>query len=279
MLKERVYTAVVLIGALLGSLFLGPPWLFLSLMLLFLGLAFWEWARLNTAPRFALVYALVGTLLAWASLWLTADLPALALFGIVALFWALLAWHVFRHGYTAWGKLDWRLRLLLGWLILISAWLCLPLLRAQSPIFVLSALSLIWLADIGAYFFGRQWGGHWFSRKLAPSISPKKTWEGVIGGLLFMLLGCGLWLWLEHQWGWPHTFVHFLLHRFGALGLVLCCTMILLYSIVGDLFESLVKRSAGAKDSSQLLPGHGGVLDRLDALLPTLPLLVVLMSL
>lgn len=279
MLKERIYTAIVLIGALLGSLFLGPPWLFLGLMLLFLGLAFGEWARLNSAPRSALIYAIAGVLLAWGSLRLTSSWPMLALFGSVSLFWGVLAWYFFRHGHAAWGKLNWKLRLLLGWLILIAAWLCLPILQAQSPTFLLSALSLIWLADVGAYFFGRQWGGRWFSRKLAPSISPKKTWEGVVGGLVFMLLGCGLWLWLENQWDWPHTFVYFLFHRFGALGLVLCCAAILLYSIIGDLFESLVKRNAGAKDSSQLLPGHGGVLDRLDALLPTLPLLVVLMSL
>jgi phosphatidate cytidylyltransferase len=143
--------------------------------------------------------------------------------------------------------------------------------------FILSVFCLVWAADIAAYFGGRAFGKH----KLAPSISPGKSWEGVWSGMLGVLLLAAFWIGvvdrqmqidsgslygqLMDRWGWPGT----------ALALLFLSMM----SVVGDLVESLVKRSAGAKDSSGLLPGHGGVLDRVDALLPVFPIALALVSL
>jgi phosphatidate cytidylyltransferase len=134
---------------------------------------------------------------------------------------------------------------------------------------VLSALCIVWVADIGAYFAGRNFG----KRKLAPSISPGKTWEGVYGGLVGVALLAALWLLVIDRAlpvDGPSVFAQ-IESRLGVVGLIFGCAVLAGLSVVGDLFESLVKRAAGAKDSSRLLPGHGGVLDRIDALLPVLP--------
>jgi phosphatidate cytidylyltransferase len=142
--------------------------------------------------------------------------------------------------------------------------------------FLLSVLVLVWGADVFAYFAGRSLG----KRKLAISISPGKSWEGVWGGMVGVLLIAAVWLWLDR--GALNAQVPSLYSRIAAHGwwlMVVALLFMCAMSVVGDLVESLVKRSAGAKDSSNLLPGHGGVLDRVDALLPTLPLAMMLMSL
>ena len=137
-------------------------------------------------------------------------------------------------------------------------------------------LCVVWAADIAAYFGGRAFG----KRKLAPSISPGKSWEGVYSGVAGVLLLALLWMAGEAQWnlGSPSLFL-LLQQRLGWPGLMAAAMLLAGLSVVGDLFESLVKRAAGAKDSSQLLPGHGGVLDRIDALLPVLPAALALISL
>jgi len=125
--------------------------------------------------------------------------------------------------------------------------------------------ALVWLADIAAYFGGRALG----RRKLAPTISPGKSWEGAISGLVAVIVLAVVVVVVTVH---PHGNLFALLQaRFGWIGLVLGCTALVALAIVGDLVESLVKRAAGAKDSSRLLPGHGGVLDRIDALLPVFP--------
>ena len=139
----------------------------------------------------------------------------------------------------------------------------------RSELFLRYAISIVWIADIGAYFVGRTIG----KRKLAPTISPGKSWEGVAGGWLFVML-----------FGIASVFTPFLADSFAAqlqrsLGWplwTLCMMVIVAASVVGDLFESLLKRRAGVKDSSTLLPGHGGVLDRIDALIPVMPLIVLM---
>jgi phosphatidate cytidylyltransferase len=136
----------------------------------------------------------------------------------------------------------------------------------RSAVFLLSAMAMVWVADIGAYFAGRSFG----KRKLAPSISPGKTWEGVAGGLLAVLLLAALATQL------PETFQAQLLARYGWLKWALLLALFVAASVVGDLFESMLKRRAEVKDSSNLLPGHGGVLDRIDALVPTMPLAYLL---
>ena len=135
--------------------------------------------------------------------------------------------------------------------------------------YLLSVLVIVWMADIGAYFSGKAFGRH----KLAPSISPGKSWEGAIGGwilVLLMMFGFSLAPALSE------TFPVRLLATWGWTGLLAAATVLVAASVVGDLFESLLKRRAGIKDSSNLLPGHGGVLDRVDALIPVLPLAALL---
>ena len=131
---------------------------------------------------------------------------------------------------------------------------------------------MVWVADIFAYFAGRSFGTRLVARKLAPSISPGKSWEGVWGGMVGVLLMACVWIWVDTQYAVDSQSLYTRLYSRGAPFLVLATLFLTLMSVAGDLVESLVKRSAGMKDSSQLLPGHGGVLDRVDAMLPTLPL-------
>jgi phosphatidate cytidylyltransferase len=149
--------------------------------------------------------------------------------------------------------------------------------RAVGVNFLLSALCLVWAADIGAYAAGRAFG----RRKLAPTISPGKSWEGVAGGMASVLALAVLWvLVIDRQWPVDSSSLYTqLAGRLGWAGLVPLALVLAAFSVMGDLFESLVKRAAGAKDSSRLLPGHGGVLDRIDALLPVLPIAMALASL
>jgi phosphatidate cytidylyltransferase len=142
--------------------------------------------------------------------------------------------------------------------------------------FLFSVLVLVWVADIFAYFAGRSLGGRFFKRKLAPSISPGKTWEGAIGGMLGVVTCAFLWRSLDHSSSMNGSSLYTRLGDVHVSFMVLAVLFLAAMSVVGDLVESLFKRSAGVKDSSGLLPGHGGVLDRVDALLPILPLAMML---
>jgi phosphatidate cytidylyltransferase len=139
----------------------------------------------------------------------------------------------------------------------------------------LSVLLLVWMADIAAYFGGKTFG----RRKLAPSISPGKTWEGAISGFIGVFVLAASWLWADAQGLANASSLYGRLWTFGPLLAAVALAFLVAMSVVGDLVESLVKRSAGVKDSSGLLPGHGGVLDRVDALLPVLPLAMMLITL
>ena len=141
---------------------------------------------------------------------------------------------------------------------------------------MLSIFCLVWMADVAAYFGGKTWG----RRKLAPSISPGKSWEGVWTGMVGVLLLAALWIWIDGAFkvDGPSVYSRFWV-GFGPVGMAVALLALSGLSVVGDLVESLVKRAAGAKDSSQLLPGHGGVLDRVDALLPVVPAAMALLSL
>jgi phosphatidate cytidylyltransferase len=150
--------------------------------------------------------------------------------------------------------------------------------RLMGINFMLSVLVLVWAADIGAYFSGRALGGKFFANKLAPSISPGKTWEGVVGGLLAVLVVALLWMNADSRGGVDSASLYSRLWAMGAPVWLAGLAFLGAMSVVGDLVESLFKRAAGVKDSSNLLPGHGGVLDRVDALLPTLPLALMLVT-
>jgi phosphatidate cytidylyltransferase len=161
-------------------------------------------------------------------------------------------------------------------LLLWGAWLAIVQAKVHGINFILSVFCLVWAADIAAYFGGRAFG----KRKLAPAISPGKSWEGVWSGLLGVMLLAFLWVHVidvKVAVDSPSLFT-LLVQRHGVVSL-LALVFLGAMSVVGDLFESLVKRAAGAKDSSNLLPGHGGVLDRIDALLPVFPLALALISL
>jgi phosphatidate cytidylyltransferase len=206
-----------------------------------------------------------------------ASAPPAAIWWWATGLWLLGSLWVLRGGPSAWQNVPQVLRWALGLLLLWTGWLALANARSMGINFILSVFCLVWAADIAAYFGGRAFG----KRKLAPSISPGKSWEGVWSGMLGVLLLAAFWLGvvdrqmqidsgslygqLMDRWGWPGT--------------VLALMFLSMMSVVGDLFESLVKRSAGAKDSSGLLPGHGGVLDRVDALLPVFPIVLALVSL
>lgn len=278
MLKQRVITAVLLLLVLLPALFSHDPAPFSFLALLFMAAAAWEWARLNAFNLAAsylagVLTALVCALLWWAG-WLAQSLPQLWLFTGAA--WVLLGSWVLRAGVPAWGRLHRGFRLGLGLLALVLTWLAVAQARLIGTNFLLSVFALVWVADIGAYFAGRTWGGRIVARKLAASISPGKSWEGVLGGMVAVLLLA--WAWTRFDlWAQPAvpSFYSHLAER-GVVFAVIACLFLSAMSVVGDLIESLVKRSAGVKDSSRLLPGHGGVLDRVDALLPSLPLAMML---
>jgi phosphatidate cytidylyltransferase len=271
MLLQRVITAVVLLAVLLPALFAASAWPFALVTLLMVAAGTWEWARLNgVAPVAALGPA---TLIALAGLWAlytgTVERIPQAGWWLATAAWALGGAWALRGGPAAWPRWPAVLRLLVGMLLLWIGWLALVQARSASINFVLSALCVVWAADICAYFAGRQFG----RRKLAPTISPGKTWEGVIGGLLGVaVLGLSWMMWVDPSMPVEgrSLFTH-LRERWGWAGFIVLLAGLTGLGIVGDLFESLVKRAAGAKDSSHLLPGHGGVLDRIDALLPVMP--------
>jgi phosphatidate cytidylyltransferase len=176
------------------------------------------------------------------------------------------------------------LRLVAGLVALWLAWLAVAQARVAGINFLLSVLLLVWVADIFAYFAGRTFGGRFSKGKLAPSISPGKSWEGVWGGMAGVVALSLAWVYAGSAaggtgfWG-EATLYSRLVANHGLLVMLLAVIFLAAMSVVGDLVESLIKRSAGVKDSSGLLPGHGGVLDRVDALLPTLPLAMMLVSL
>jgi phosphatidate cytidylyltransferase len=153
----------------------------------------------------------------------------------------------------------------------VACWHALVAARAVGVAFVISLLLVVWLADIGAYFAGKAFGRH----KLAPSISPGKTREGAAGGwLAVMVVGSAA----AATMVFAPTLYTALVEHLGWLGALVSLTVLTVFSVIGDLFESLLKRQAGVKDSSGLLPGHGGVLDRIDALLPVLPIALLLLG-
>ena len=277
MLKQRIITALMLMALLVGTLCVASDWPFSAFGLVLIVAAAWEWGRLNAAkafsPALAVVLAAAGAA-AFALGWDRAA-PGLLWWSASAL-WALGGAWVLRAGVSAWSSHAAPLRWLLGVVLLALAWLAIVNARAVGVNFLLSICCVVWMADIAAYFGGRAWG----RRKLAPAISPGKSWEGVWSGMIGVLVLAGVWLAVDRsfQFDSPSLFTH-LRTRLGLPGMVLVVLFLAALSVVGDLFESLVKRSAGVKESSNLLPGHGGVLDRFDALLPVLPVALAFASL
>lgn len=274
MLKQRILTALVLLAILLPAL-IYPSFVPLALVtLVLIAAACWEWGRLNgLAQGPSLSLAVIGSLLcagSWAAGWIAAPLPLL--WSVAGAAWVLCGGWLLARGVPQWPQVPRALRLAGGVLVLWLAWLAMARARAIGVNFLLSILCLVWAADICAYFAGRALGRH----KLAPAISPGKSWEGVWGGMAGVLVLALAWAWADGHWQAPVPSLYSQLMGLGPLWWLPALIFLSLMSVVGDLVESLVKRSAGVKDSSGLLPGHGGVLDRVDALLPTLPLALMI---
>lgn len=260
MLRARVATVAVLLPLFIGGMFFLDQlwWALLLLPLLLAGGR--EWAGLagfgrNGSLVFcgALALSAIVLLLGQELRWNHAVLERV-IFGFAVAFWFLLA--------PVWLWRGWRLRdprmlALTGWILIVPTWLALVQLQ-QWPWVLLAVLGVVWIADSAAYFAGHVWGRH----KLAPSISPGKTWEGVAGAVIGVAV--------YHALVWKLGFSGMAPQAAGQAALLVA--LLLPLSIIGDLFESWIKRQAGVKDSGNLLPGHGGVLDRIDALTATLPL-------
>ena len=274
MLKTRIITAFVLLAVLLPILFLLPPLYIGAFFLLALLVAAWEWSRLIApeAVRAAWLYALFCLMIIVFLLGMQNATWQFALLLLAVIFWFFAAPFVLAKGMNLSLQKLRPFYVVLGLILLPATWFALVFLRELGLVFLLSSMALVWVADIGAYFVGKAFG----KRKLAIQISPGKSVEGALGGLLLCYgyaLLCVFYLPFES------TLFGAWAIRFGWAPMFLMVTVLVAFSIFGDLFESQLKRLAGVKDSSHLLPGHGGVLDRVDALIPTMPIAALLAGL
>lgn len=253
-LFRRVLTALLLLAVFVPAVLWAQAWLWAILMAGMIGMAAYEWARLSHFPPLsARAYAGLLTLCALVlPPLLAADWPdyQTALIVLAVGFWLLVAplWLLGR-----WHATQPFVRAVVGVVVLLPTWAALLYLHARGPGILLGVMAIVWIADTAAFFSGRHFG----RRKLAPTISPGKTWEGVAGAFVALALYAGA---LSLLAGMP------------LLWLLLMVSGLLYLSVLGDLFESWIKRVSGMKDSGDMLPGHGGVLDRIDALTATLPI-------
>jgi len=258
-LKLRLITAAGLVAAFLAALFLAPALAWILFVLVFMAGAAWEWSGLlgygaglragyvlatSLAALLAGIQGLQGNLVIY--------LLALAFWAVAAPLWLIRAWPLP-------GKL---LGAGIGWLLLLPTFLALLFLRADAPGLVLVAVGVAVVADTAAYFSGRAFG----RRKLAPSISPGKTVEGALGAAAAVALYALVMAFATQDGCDPSC----------LLLIVAAFLLLFVLSVLGDLFESWIKRQAGVKDSGTLLPGHGGVLDRIDSLTAVLPVAALL---
>lgn len=279
MLKQRVITAAILLLILVATLFSGFQWPFGVLLSILTACAIWEWLRLSLPERFgfaAIAIALLALLyflyvlylheqylfdlsMPAAQNWTKALLllsPAVLAYWFFGVGFMLLTAQTSERSHNITLSIFGVLTLGVAWLALLDMWF------VHGAWYLISMLAVVWATDTAAYFTGRQWG----QRRLARRISPGKTWAGFWGGMA----GAVLWVLISAQF--VGSFGYELVERWGWLGAVLLTLLLSFMSVVGDLFESLLKRRAGLKDSSNLLPGHGGVLDRIDALIPVAPM-------
>ncbi|MFZ9263558.1 MAG: phosphatidate cytidylyltransferase [Polynucleobacter sp.] len=278
MLKTRVITALALLAVFLPVLWFAPLIWLGVLIALVITLAAWEWWRLLFPQNIKRAYSYAGLCLLNLATWfMYADIHAVEfLLWATLVFWLLLV-PFFMSRALELNMSFWRWPLaVIGLFILPACWFALMHLRAISMSLFLSVLVLVWAADIGAYFAGKAFGKH----KLAIRLSPGKSIEGAVGGWLLVLCIAVLSVVVLSEYDLTRTnYFYILQEKLGWLGLLALTTLSVIMSIQGDLFESQMKRIAGVKDSSALLPGHGGFLDRIDALLPVLPLAALLMIL
>ena len=268
MLRTRVITAAVILLLLVGMLFFAPALAWSVFVLAIALLGCWEWSRMSGLGKtgqsvFLVLSGAVGSVL-WVlyarspdTLFMTAASIA---FLVAAVFWVVLAplWLAKK------GRPSPLACAAAGWVVMWPTWFAFVVLRDASPWLLLAVAAVIWVADIAAYFTGKAFGKH----KLAPAVSPGKTWEGVMGALAGVAVyGIVLAVVARSQ----PTPISAIFDSGYGVPVVIAMLVLAALSIVGDLLESWMKRGAGLKDSSSLLPGHGGILDRIDALTSTLP--------
>jgi phosphatidate cytidylyltransferase len=268
MLSARILTALILMPLVAAGLFLLPAKVWGAVTLVIITAAAAEWADLAGFRRQAWLLFVAGTLLIGGNLLFAPwsgfdrgwpDGVVLAVCGPATLFWIIVSPRWLR---SSWRPASWLGMAVAGWLVLVGAWVAIVQLQARSPWLVLAAMTIVWIADTAAYFTGRAYGRH----KLAPAISPGKTWEGVGGALVAVAAYALALVPLAAEAGFTREVSALAVAAWIAVAVALA-----LLSVVGDLFESLLKRHAGVKDSGNLLPGHGGILDRIDALLAAMP--------
>ena len=273
MLKTRILTALVLVTVFVLAVFGLPHKGWILFCGGILAIAAWEWAALSgmlPIGRAAFASALFGfgVLIAWGwpAIPRFEDIGAYYLIAIA--FWALVMPPWLWNGLRTGGK---AIVAASGSAVLLPCFFALVHLHSIAPTVLLSYMAIVWIADSAAYFAGKAFGKH----KLAPSISPGKTWEGVAGAMAAVTAYGILWI---HYFGWgiPTSVREAPL---GWVAVLITIWLLSLFSVCGDLFESALKRRAGVKDSGKILPGHGVVLDRIDALIPVLPMAGMLLIL
>jgi phosphatidate cytidylyltransferase len=190
-------------------------------------------------------------------------------------FWAIVVFLLLRLGVDFWRKIPVSITVILGFLILIPTWHAVVSAREIGINFLMSILCLVWVSDIAAYFGGKKFG----KRKLASSISPGKTWEGVITAIITVCVVAHGWIWIDKYIGNQDlSFYSLIFNKMNYFLFISSILFLVGVGIAGDLFESMMKRSVNLKDSSQLLPGHGGILDRIDALIPVITIAILMHS-
>jgi phosphatidate cytidylyltransferase len=267
MLRQRVLTAIALLALL--AVVLGSESLlaFRVTLAVFFAAAVWESLRLfevRTPLPMAVMGGIFLLILASGPSWNWKPLAMLC-----ALIWAIRFFPALKLGLPSLQGARGLLFVFVFMIALLGCFVSIAAVFEHSPVYLVSAMAIVWVADIGAYFAGRKFG----RRKLAPEISPGKTWEGAIGGWLAVLVLFAASVFIPAL---SDTFAAQLVLQRGWPLWIIIMSVLVAASVIGDLFESLMKRRAGMKDSSQLLPGHGGVLDRIDALIPVMPLVLLL---
>lgn len=269
-LQKRILTSLILIPIVVLAVLFSPPIIFACFTGIFILLAAYEWTGLSGLSTFknklwGLAFMALMTSAIWAVLPVLFTSTGFNLLSLLITFWLIAT--VFILIYPAGTNLlakSW-LGLIMGIIVLIFPWFLILVVQQSMPYLLLYLFVLVWSVDIGAYFAGKRFGTH----KLAPTISPGKTWQGVVGGiglaLIITIAGYLLGYYLSTQG-------YFNLITIPSLGRwVMASIAAIIFSIIGDLFESLLKRIHNLKDSGSIIPGHGGILDRIDSLLAAVP--------
>ena len=263
-LATRVATGLVLVIAVLAALYLLPTPAFGLVVTLIVAAAAGEWARLigmHGGGRLAFIGATLLAGIASCAIGVASGFrgPVIVACGAATLYWIAVALPSVLRNRQSESPLA---RAIGGFVVLEGALVAVVALQSRAPSVALAAMAVVWIADTSAYFAGRRFG----RRRLAARISPGKTWEGVFGALLGVIVYALLLLPLARRHGYAPSMSAAAIAAWLAF-----CIGVAALSIIGDLFESMLKRHAGVKDSGSLLPGHGGILDRTDALLAAMP--------